>query len=425
MRERFALLAAAVLLSGCPGAEQRPLRIGVIVDCTGIYRPLEDAELAGAALPLIERGARPRGRRAADGLEQHDVAGRPVELVPGCTEAFEFSTLTTELRRLAEREAVDVIVAANNGPDEVVMREVAARYPRIAFVAVAHGPREVTLHRAAPNLFRFAADHGQGVAGLAEHAYRRLGWRRVAVVAANWDAGWGGRDAFTAEFCALGGAIAGDVAVDFFDPKGSEVARIPRDVDGVAVFAAGFFGPAGFMRRLARRVGEPARRIVVGPGLIDDPVLLDETARALDGVAGSSNIDPERLRRYLRAFARAFPGVAASVAGSDQVSGYRDAVEAVLRGLEQAGGDLARLPRELARLRVELLGGRLALDTNRQAVVSTRLVRISAGAERQRVPLGTVPGVDQSLGGLLERTATPSDTPPGCRRGRRPPPWAR
>jgi branched-chain amino acid transport system substrate-binding protein len=316
-------------------------------------------------------------------------------------------------------------VAANNGPDEVVMREVAARYPRIAFVAVAHGPREVTLHRAAPNLFRFAADHGQGVAGLAEHAYRRLGWRRVAVVAANWDAGWGGRDAFTAEFCALGGAIAANVAVDFFDPKGSEVARIPSDVDGVAVFAPGFFGPAGFLRRLARRASDPARRIVVGPGLIDDPVLLRQTARALGGVAGSSNIDSERLSRYLRAFARAFPGVPASVAASDQVSGYRDAVEAVLQGLEQAGGDPARLRRELARLPVELLGGRLSLDADRQAVVSTRLVRISAAAPARQTPLGTVAGVDQSIGGLLERTAMPSDTPATCRRGRRPPPWAR
>ena len=58
-------------------------------------------------------------------------------------------------------------------------------------------------------------------------------------MAANWDAGWGSRDAFTAEFCALGGDVAAHVGVDFFDPKGSEVARVPRDVDGVAVFASG------------------------------------------------------------------------------------------------------------------------------------------------------------------------------------------
>ena len=108
-----ALMAAvAAVAAGCPGGEERPLRIGVIVDCTGIYRSLEDAELSGAALPLLQRGAELRGRRAADGLTPARVAGRNVELVPGCTESFEFSTLTTELRRLAEQEHVDAIVAA-------------------------------------------------------------------------------------------------------------------------------------------------------------------------------------------------------------------------------------------------------------------------------------------------------------------------
>ena len=72
-------------------ARSAPLRIGVIIDCVGIYRSLEDAELSGASLPLIERGAELRGRRASDGLSAARVAGRRVELVRGCTEAGEFS----------------------------------------------------------------------------------------------------------------------------------------------------------------------------------------------------------------------------------------------------------------------------------------------------------------------------------------------
>ncbi len=420
----LALLAAAVLAAGCPGGDERPLRIGVIVDCTGIYRSLEDAELSGAALPLIERGATLSGRRVADGLTPARVAGRKVELVRGCTESFEFSTLTTELRRLAEQEHVDAIVAAGGSADEVVMRDVARRHPRVAFLPVAHGPREVTLRRPAPNLFRFSADNGQGVAGLADHAFNRLGWRRVAIVAANWDVGWSGRDAFAAEFCALGGDLAGQLGVDSFDAAGGDAARIPRDVDGVAVFATGFFGPAGFMRRLARRVGDPAREIVVGPGLVDDRALLRDTAGALDGVVGSSNADPAQLRAYLRAFARRFPGVPAGVAAGEQVSGYRDAVEAVLRGFERANGDPARLQQALAGLRVDLVGGQVRLDRNRQAVVTTSLVRIAGGNEPALEPLRRIPGVDQSIGGVLDRSAAPSDEPAACASGRRPPPWA-
>ena len=60
----------------------------MIVDCVGVNRPLKAAELSGAQLPLIERGARARGPRPADGLEPVEIAGRPVELVPGCTEIY-------------------------------------------------------------------------------------------------------------------------------------------------------------------------------------------------------------------------------------------------------------------------------------------------------------------------------------------------
>jgi hypothetical protein len=52
--------------------------------------------------------------------------------------------LTRELRRLAEVERVDAIVAAGTGPDEVVMREVARSHPDVVFLPVVHGPREVT-----------------------------------------------------------------------------------------------------------------------------------------------------------------------------------------------------------------------------------------------------------------------------------------
>ena len=424
------LLAAALVVVALTAAcsEQPPLRIGVITDCTGIYRALEDAELSGASLPLIERGARLQGQRASDGIGPAEVAGRRVELVRGCTESLEFSTLTSELRRLAVRERVDVIVAGTIGPDEVIVREVARRYPHVLFVPVVRGPREVTLHRPAPNLYRFAADHGQGVAGLAHHAYHALGWRRVAIVAPGWDGGWSGRDAFTAEFCALGGRVTSHVVPVFngymFDPKGRDVARVPRDVDGVAVLgASSFFGPNAFIERLARRVGDPGRHIVIGPDTVDEPDTLKANAGALDGVVAGSYLDPVRRREYLRAFAGAFPGVKESVADDWAVRGFRDGVEAVLRGIERSGGDARRLPAALAQLRTDLLGGPVRLDGARQAVVTSRLVRIGGGGELTTVR--SIPDVDQSLGGLLVPSASPSDRPATCRRGQAPPPWAR
>jgi branched-chain amino acid transport system substrate-binding protein len=414
---------AAALIAAC-GDERSPLRIGVITDCTGIFHSLNDAELSGASLPLVEAGAELKGRQASDGIGMAEVGGRRVQLVRGCTETLELSGLTAEIRRLAENEHVDVIVAGTAGPDEVVVRDVARRYPNVVFVPVINGPREVTLHRPAPNLYRFAADHGQGIAGLATHAYRELGWRRVAIVEPQWDGGWADRDAFTAEFCALGGQVTSHVGVYPFDPKGRDVARVPRDVDGVAVLGASFFwGPNGFLHRLARRFDDPARHIVLGPDTVDQSDTLAENSGPLRGVVAGSFLDPERRREYLRAFADAFPGVPDVAASGWLVRGFRDAVEVVLRGVERSGGDTRQLPSALAQLHTNLLGGPVHLDDARQAVVMSRLVRINDAGKL--TPIRTIPGVDQSLGGLLEPSASPSTSPAACRRGREPPPWAR
>ena len=445
----------AVAAAGCSDGKQ-PFRIGVIADCVGINRPLHNVELSGAELPLLQRGAHLKGDLAADGITSTDIAGRRVELVSGCTEIYEFSTLTTEVRRLIEREHVNAIVAASGGADEVVLREVARRYPKVVFLPVVHGPREVTLHNPPSNLFRVVGDHGQGVAGLATYAYRELGWRRAAVVLANWDTGWGERDAFVAEFCSLGGRIESQLALDPpFDPAGGDVADVPAGVDGVAVFAPQFFGPAGFLQRLAARYANPAQHIVVGPSIADDPTLLGTTMGALTGVVGSSFVDTARMNAYLAAYAQAFPGTPTGVAGGELVTGYRDAVEALVTALEKAdestarregGGVTAVFPRgsgavygsqvtlrplpfsaALASLHLDLLGGPVRLDDHRQAVVSTSLVRIEppGSGEPGTAHLRTIGDVDQSVGGLLSPSSRPSANPAQCRSGQRSPPWAR
>jgi branched-chain amino acid transport system substrate-binding protein len=422
--------AGALVVAGC-GSEPRPLRIGVVVDCVGVNRPLEGAELAGAELPLVQRGATLRGDDALDGVTRATIAGRPIELVRGCTELYEFSTLEAEVRRLVEHEHVDVVVAGGSGPDDLAVRDVAARYPRVTFLPVTHGPREVTLHDRTPNVFRTSGDHEQGVAGLATYAYRTLGWRRAAVVAGTWDGGWGERAAFVAEFCALGGRVTAQVQRDAFDPAGGDVRAVPRNVDGVAVFAPALFGPAGFLDRLSRRMHDP-RRMVVGPTTVDDPDLLRPAAPALAGVTASSFLPATdrspAMRAYLRAMRRTFPQVPADTARGDLVLGYRTAVETLMRAVVRAHGDRAGLPAALAAVTTDLPGGAQRLDANHAAVVTPAIVRIGRPARHGALPaltqVGSVPGVDQSIGGLLSPAAIPGSTDPTCRRAA-PPPWAR
>src|SRR5690242_21199792 len=155
----------AVALPAC-APDPPPLRLGVLADCVGRARGTQDEVLAGAELPLLRRGARLRGTRPTDGISPTRVGNRPVEMVTGCSEAGEYSTLIEQARRLVEVEKADVVVGGTWPGDGLVLRETARRYPSIAFVVALPGPREVTLGATAPNVFRFAADFSQQAAGL-------------------------------------------------------------------------------------------------------------------------------------------------------------------------------------------------------------------------------------------------------------------
>lgn len=419
------MVALAVLVLAACGREERPLRIGVVVDCVGALRSDHDAELAGAQLPLLVRGAHRRGVDPSAGLEGGRAAGRRVELVEGCGETGEFSTVTLAARRLVENEHVDAVVEGGRlTVDGLWLREVARRHPDVAFVAAPNGPREVTASSTRPGVFRVAADFGQGVAGLATYAYRRLGWRRVALVVENWVAGWGAETVFVREFCALGGRVASRTAL-LLDPSANNPRRVPRGADGVAVLASPLTLSPEYLAALARRTGVPARRLVLGPELAADQDVLLGSHAPLDGVVGATYAPPASssaaVRAYVRQYGRAFPGSAPTEPLQPTTVTYRNAVEAVLRAFQSAGGERSRLRAALARLRTRLLGVPVRMEAGGQAAVAATLVRLHGADGRE---LAMIPGVDASVGGLVPRRYVPSSSGQACRRAP-PPPWAR
>src|SRR3954451_346075 len=106
------LLAVAALAVGAAGwsGGERPMRIGVLTDCRGLFSGYEGQMLAGAELPLLRRGARLTNGRPSGGVSEARAAGRDIELIRGCTEETEHTILVEEARRLVEVEGVDAVV---------------------------------------------------------------------------------------------------------------------------------------------------------------------------------------------------------------------------------------------------------------------------------------------------------------------------
>jgi branched-chain amino acid transport system substrate-binding protein len=419
-------LAIAAIVSGCSSSRE-VVKIGLLTDCQGPFHAYEDAQLSGAELPFLRRGARLAGAGPSGGVTAIEVAGRRVELIRGCQETGEHTQFVEDSRRLVETEDVDAVV----GGASVVARDLARRYPDVPFVSAFSNEQEVTLRSPARNLFRFSPDYAQDAAGLGAYAYRKLGWRRAAIVAADWSPAWDGAAAFTAEFCALGGDIVETAYRSPFTGKPDVVARaLAARPDGVAAFLTGFDDHTRILGALATKLGDP-HRLVTWNQSAEDPALLKAIGPKLDGVVVTTSVPPTPplpiLRAHRALYRTSFPGLPAWFADQSWVLGYYDAVEGILTALEQgSGGDGRReLLAALSRVSVDLPAGRVTLDRNRQAVRDGYLARVVSSAGRTSVePVAVVPQVEQTFGGLLSSAPPPGPDTQPCRKAT-PPSWAR
>src|SRR5262249_31372177 len=155
-----------------------------------------------------------------------------------------------------EREGADVIIGPTGPTDGVVLRDYARRHRAVTFVLAATSAQESTLRDPAPNVFRFTPDSAQWVAGLGSYAYHDLGWRTVAPGAETAPASWRRGAGCAADFCAPGGRVLDRLWTPAYSPDFSLLPpyadRVPKDVDGVALFPAFYQDTVGFARKYAR-----------------------------------------------------------------------------------------------------------------------------------------------------------------------------
>jgi branched-chain amino acid transport system substrate-binding protein len=419
----FALVA--LVATSCGSGTNGTIRIGVFGDCWGPFTSEREQTVAGAELPFIRRGAKPKGTTPSDGVGSVTIAGKRVELLLGCD--FFGSDVQTFIaaRRLAEQQGVDVLLTPTTILDDLAMRLYEPRQPHVAFISPGLTPRTALASHS--NLFRVAPDLRQFSAGLGAYAYRTLGWRTAVTVGEDDPLGYSLTAGFVAEFCSLGGTV-----VRRFWPAGllvdwpRLVQRIPQGVDGVALME-GIFSTKGFYPVYKKVQPDLRRHVVTSATAIaagDRPVGI-MAAGPLPFVSNAA-----AWTRYGRDLRAAFPQYRGATHDPADVYAY-DAVELALEGIERVHGDLSggerRFMTALTSLHVQTPAGVLHLDRSHRAVSANFLIRVERDAKGKVVPLtiGVVPNVDASFGGYFTPSSPPdSRTQPACRKGHVPP-WAR
>jgi ABC-type branched-subunit amino acid transport system substrate-binding protein/streptogramin lyase len=411
------------------------ITIGVLAPCEGDQGFFYEESLAGAEVALIRRGATLAGSKPSAGAPGASVAGRKIALALGCGDGSAWRAIS-EARRLVELAGADIVVGGTTVAEGLAIREYAHRQLGTTFLVPLSLGQTLTLTDAAPNLFRFSTDGAQWMAGIGAHAYHKLGWRRVVVLAEERGYNYTQNAGFVAEFCSLGGSIVREIWVPRSTRNVSPyVAQVPwRGVDGFLLLGE---PPVmlGFIDALPQLQGRLSDRVVAGSTLYLPQMAEALGARIAGVVAGVQDPGPGLSNTpawlaYNADFDRAFPGFAGGGSGPWQLS-YFNAVSAALQALATVEGDLSgsqqRFQRALANTELDAPQGHLRLDKRHQAIGPNYLTPYKTNKKGRpdgfRM-LRAVENVEQTFNGYFRA----GDPPPGkhieCRQGN-PPAWTR
>jgi branched-chain amino acid transport system substrate-binding protein len=404
-------------------ASASTIKIGVLSTCKGPFAVFWNETQAGARMPFIMRGAKlAKAGKADSDLSGYSIAGHPIKLVTGCSDASP-DVAVAEARRLVEREKVNVLVGPLSGDEGIAISRYAKKQPQTTFVNGTSAAQDTTLKSPAPNFFRFTTDGAQWMAGLGDYAYNKLGWRNIVTIADDYSFPYTQVAGFVAEFCAVGGKVQKRI----WPPLGttdysSYVAQIPSSgIDGFLMAVNGT-GTVAFAKAFEGLKGNLAKKMI-GGGVAIDPTAIKALGSRLEGVvtAGPTAADSKSptFKAYRAAFLKAFPklkGLEASLF----TEGYQVEMEAVARALTSAGGDMSKFRAALKTQAFVGPNGSNKLDANRNGIAPNYVSQVKGGTLHT---IYTIPNVDQTFGGFFSaKTKSPGRSSPACVK-RSPPKW--
>jgi branched-chain amino acid transport system substrate-binding protein len=357
------------------------------------------------------------------------VGGRPLKIVGyGCGNDT-VPLAISETKRLMEQLGADVMIGPLSGDEAVAVAHYAQAHPTKTFVIGTAGSQDPTLQIAPKNVFRYHGDGAQWNAGIGQIAYKKLGWRKAAIIMDDYSFGWTSAAGMIADFCAAGGQIVKRV----FPPlNGADYATYmqqlppPDQVDGY-FWVVGGTNTGASLKAFEQAYGQVDPKKFIGNlffaflGNFSD-VAPRLVGSYLGGFGTGPGLKTKQAKGYEAVVNKWYPGLNGGNYADGFVYNYYNAAWALVRGLQASGGALgtkldASMPRTNRSGYQVSNGGLVRLDKNRQAIQDQYQLQIVKGADGKPglSMVAFVPNVDQSFGGLFKKTSPPPGrTQPAC-----------
>jgi branched-chain amino acid transport system substrate-binding protein len=426
-------IAAVAVVStalAASNAAAREVRVAIMTDCKGAFGFGYEPDIGGAqaAFAQYAGGKVKNAKKPSAGMTGIKVGGTNVRIVGyGCGDDT-VPTAIRETRRLMEQLRADVMVGPLSGDEAVAVANYAKAHPTKTFVIGTAGSQDPTLQIAPKNVFRYHGDGAQWNAGIGEIAYKRLGWRRAAIVMDDYSFGWTSAAGIIADFCAIGGRITKRV----FPPLNttdyaSYIQQLPApdQVDGY-FWVVGGTGTGASLTAFEQAHGalKPSQHIgnLFFAFLGADKVVAPKVVGSYVGGFGTGpGLKTRQAKAYEAVVAKHYPGLNGGNYADGFVYNYYNAAWALIRGLQGSGGQLgaklqASMPKTNASGYEVSDKGIVKLDRNRQAIQDQYPLQIvRQGDTITTAVVGYVPNVDQSFGGLFKKTSpAPGRAQPPC-----------
>jgi len=382
-----AIASLAALASGvAPASAQAPtpIKIGVILPLTGSLAQTGEEAVAGMKMYFDEIG--------------NQVAGRPIQLIIE-DEQNRPDVALNKARKLVENDRVQVLAGFISSAVALAVNEYARDKKVPMIISADGGANELTMPGplANPYLVRVSQNGRTPAAAAAEFAWKQ-GWRKAAVMAADYAGGFDTIGGFAQAFCRLGGTIVQEQYPPLTsNDYGPYITNLKRDVDGLATFLPGT-GGLRFMKQFVEAGQKEKLPLMDIYGLTVYEGNLPQLGDAAAGVYSTLHYTPMIKTPENEAFVKAYQARTKNMPsdnGPDSWVGAKaiaEAAKAVDGKVENADAFIAAMKK----VKFKSPKGDIALDQFGQ-VVQTMYVRRTemVDGQYQNVEVAHFDNVDQ------------------------------
>jgi branched-chain amino acid transport system substrate-binding protein len=423
----------ASMSSAAPAANE--IRVAIMTDCKGAFAFGYEPDIGGALAAFAKYGGgkAKNKKKPSAGMTGIKAGGKSVKIVGyGCGNDTA-DTAIKETKRLMEQLKADVMIGPLSGDEAVAIANYAKSHPSKTFIIGTAGSQDPTLQIAPKNLFRYHGDGAQWNAGIGEIAYKKLKWRKAAIIMDDYSFGWTSAAGMIADFCAVGGQITKRVFPPLNTTDYAPYIRqlpAPDKIDGY-FWVVGGTGTGASLKAYEQAYGKVQAKKFIGNLFFQFLGNFKEVAPKLvgaytGGFGNGPGLKSASAKAYESQVAKTFPGLNGGNYADSFVYNYYNAAMALIQGLQKAGGDVSKLqaslPRSIRPGYQTSNGGVLKLDSNRQAIQDQYQLQIKKGPKGPVTSIvGFVPNVGQSFGGLFKKSSpAPGRSQPACKKVKTP-----